>query len=88
MGLDICTEIQTVYMSKGVINMFKGTLLDTLNKRLRFKMAPISQCLEFMISQKDIEFLKEVPLSSSQTVVVQISKEKFRLMRERIQSSL
>jgi hypothetical protein len=37
MALDICTEIQLIYMSKGMSNIFRETLLDSLNKRLRFK---------------------------------------------------
>lgn len=40
-----------------------------------------------MLSQKDIEFLKEVTMASK-TVVVQINKEKFKAMREKIESSM
>ena len=75
------------YMSKGMTNIFRETLLDSLNKRLRYKEVAILQCVQLIISQRDLEFLKELTLANK-SVVVQIDKEKFKAMRERIESTL
>ena len=47
----------------------------------------ILQCFQLILSQRDLEFLKEVTLANK-SVVVQINKEKFKAMRERIESTL
>ena len=43
--LNTCDEIMMIYMSKGVQNVFKVTLLELLIKKLRYKDQEISKYL-------------------------------------------
>jgi hypothetical protein len=51
--LNTCDEILMIYMSKGVHNVFKVTLLELLNKKLRYKDTDICKYVEIIIKLKD-----------------------------------
>lgn len=67
-------------MSKNVSSIFKATLIDILQQRIRFKDDIVAKYLEKLLEIKDLNFFKIVE-SSKKLKVIQIDKQKFKEAR-------
>jgi hypothetical protein len=79
--LKIFDEILLIYMSKNVSSIFKATLIDILQQRIRFKDDIIAKYVENLLEMKDLNYFKIVE-SSKKLKVIQIDKQKFKEARE------
>jgi hypothetical protein len=81
----VCEEILMIYLAKSITNMFRKTLVDLLNTKLStIKATVLAQALEF-ITSAGVGFLEERKTSSND-LILQISRDKYNLMREKIQA--
>jgi hypothetical protein len=81
----VCEEIFMIYLAKSVTNMYRKTLVDVLNSKLStIKANILAQALEF-ITSAEVGFLEEKKTSGND-LVLQISRDKYNLMREKIQA--
>lgn len=53
--LKIAREVLLIFMTKNVSNIFKVTLLEMLNKRLKFSDKLIDKCFNRLIELSKIE---------------------------------
>lgn len=83
--LKIYDEILLIFISKNVTNIFKVTLLEILQQRLRMKNELISSYLETLLKMK-MNFLSTT-LSSKKIEVVQIERQKYKDGRALIETS-
>lgn len=73
----ICEETQFQYLSAGVNNMFKATIIEKLNRKLSFQGPLISEAVEFLIRLEAVPFLREKTLSKGE-VVVQLNRSVYK----------
>lgn len=78
--LKIFEEILLIYMSKNVCNIFKVTLIELLQQRLRFKDDIISKYVHKLLTLPGLELFKIVE-SSKKIEVIQINKQKVKTAR-------
>lgn len=58
--LKIFDEILLIYMSKNVSSIFKVTLIEILQQRLKFKDNIISKYMENLLDMQDLGYFKIV----------------------------
>lgn len=64
-------------MSKNVSNIFKTTLVELVQQRLKFKDDLILRYVDYLLGLEGLNFFKVVE-SSKKIKVVQIDKQKFK----------
>lgn len=68
-------------MGKNVSNIFKATLIEILQSRMKFKDDLIQDYLQKIISAPDLKFLMEIE-SSQKLKVLRIDRQKYRAARD------
>lgn len=75
-----------MYMSASTSYMFKDSVQDSLNRKLRYKEGKIMQSLRYILEATEVGFLNEV--KTSERPVLRMDRSKFDEMRRKIDKIL
>lgn len=79
--LKVIDEVFLVYTSKGISNMFRVTLIESISKKLLITDSVVHEIIELLLNNESY-FMKRI--ENSKGIIVQIDLKKYKTCRENI----